>query len=243
VSYRKTVRLALISDLHGNELALEAVISDARRTGVEQFLCLGDVATLGPRPSAVLGRLMDLGCACILGNHDEFMLDAPLVRTYSEYPTIVASVDATREALSAKELAFIQGFSRTLKLEDVFAYHGTPRSNMENLLATTPAQEVDTMLGSARARVYVGGHTHLQLVRQHHGTFIVNPGSLGMPFRDVISNGPPVILPHAEYAVIDVEPRRIGVELRRVELERSALAAQIDGWDNPLAASLAAVYA
>ncbi|MBI2962793.1 MAG: metallophosphoesterase family protein [Deltaproteobacteria bacterium] len=237
------MRLALISDLHGNELALEVVLADARRQGYDQIVCLGDVATLGPRPSPVLARLRDLACPCILGNHDEFMLDAALVRTYTEVPLVVASVDATREALSAGDLAFLRSFRRSLALDDVFLYHGTPRSNMEDLLATTPAERVDEMLDGERAKVLAGGHTHLPMLRQHRGMLIVNPGSLGQPFRERATGDAPVILSHAEYAIVDVRAGGIGVDLRRVPLDWRSLASQIDGWDNPLAAALRANYA
>lgn len=237
------MRLALISDLHANELALDAVLADARRAGFDQLVCLGDVATLGPRPDAVLDRLRDLGCPCILGNHDEFMLDDALIHRYSESPLIVSSVDATRAALSADALAFIRTFERTMTLDDVFLYHGTPRSNMEDLLSTTPAELVDQMLAGHRALVMVGGHTHLQMLRQHHGILLVNTGSLGMPFREYASGGPPVILPHAEYAIVEVRGDGASVELRRVVLDSQALASQVDGWDNPLAVPLRASYA
>jgi predicted phosphodiesterase len=91
--------------------------------------------------------------------------------------------------------------------------------------------------------VFVGGHTHLQMLRQHRGTPIVNPGSLGQPFREFTGGkSPPTILSHAEYAIVEVGPSGVGVELRRLELERGALAAQIDGWDNPLAEPLRASY-
>ena len=236
------MRLALISDLHANELALDAVLADARRAGYDQLVCLGDVATLGPRPGAVLACLRTLGCRCILGNHDEFMLDVALIHSYSESALIVSSVDATRAALSTDDLAFIGTFERTLALDDVLLYHGTPRSNLEDLLATTPAERVDEMLDGKRARVLAGGHTHLQMLRQHHGMLIVNAGSLGMPFREYASGGPPVILAHAEYAIVDVEPAGVSVDLRRVALDRKALASQVDGWDNPLAAPLRASY-
>src|SRR3954468_20883448 len=66
------MRIALISDVHGSELALNAVLADIARTGVDQIVCLGDTATLGPRPREVLERLAELRCICILGNHDEF---------------------------------------------------------------------------------------------------------------------------------------------------------------------------
>ncbi len=236
------MRIALISDLHANELAVDAVLADARRAGYDQLVCLGDVATLGPRASVVLARLRDLGCACILGNHDEFMLDPPLVRSYSESPLVVSSVDATRAALSPEDLAFIRTFVRTLALDDLFVYHGTPRSNMEDLLPTTSPERVDEMLDGKRAVVLAGGHTHLQMLRQHRGMLIVNAGSVGIPIREYAAGGPPVILPHAEYAIVDARSDGVSVDLRRVPLDRHALATQIDGWDNPLAPSLRASY-
>ena len=135
------------------------------------------------------------------------------------------------------------GFSRTLAFGDVFLYHGTPRSNMEDLLADTPASQVDEMLGGTRALVFAGGHTHVQMVRQHRGLLLVNPGSLGLPFREYVSGGPPVILGHAEYAIVEVRPQGVRVDVRRVALERRSLAAQLDGWTNPLAPMLRGAYA
>jgi predicted phosphodiesterase len=235
------MRIALISDLHGNALALDAVLAEARGA-FDRLVCLGDVATLGPRPAQVLARLREIGCPCILGNHDEFMLDARLIHSYSEFPTVVASVDATRDALSADDLAFIRGFPRTLAIGEMFLFHGTPRSNTENLLAVTPPDQVDEMLDGNRALVFAGGHAHLQMLRQHRGMLIVNPGSLGMPFREFTSGGPPVILPHAEYAIVDLHKSGVSVDLRRIALDRTELASQLDGWDNPLAPSLRALY-
>src|SRR5262245_16313658 len=101
------MRVALISDLHANVVALEAVLADARRLGVDRIVCLGDVATLGPRPGEMLARLRDLGCPCIMGNHDEFLLEPELIRGYSEARVIVDSVDWCRAELSTGELDFV----------------------------------------------------------------------------------------------------------------------------------------
>jgi predicted phosphodiesterase len=71
------MRIALISDIHGNEVALEAVLKDIKKAGVDQIACLGDVVALGPLPVAVLQMIQDLDCPCVLGNHDAFMIDPP----------------------------------------------------------------------------------------------------------------------------------------------------------------------
>ena len=168
------MRVALISDLHANEPALEAVLRDTRVQGVDQVVCLGDVATLGPRPDEILARLRDLGCVCILGNHDEFLFDEALIHNHTEAPVIIDSVDWCRSRVSAADLDFVRGFHRTWELPlegetSLFLFHGSARSNMEDLLATTPPELVDEMLAGRRAAVLAGGHTHVQMLRQHRG--------------------------------------------------------------------------
>src|SRR6185369_9306433 len=145
------MRVALISDLHANAVALAAVLEDIERVGVDEVICLGDVATLGPRPDIVLDTLRQLGCTCILGNHDEFMLDAQLIHTYTEAPVVVDAVDWCRNRLSLSDLDFIRTFKKTFEVAldgkaKLFLFHGSPRSNMEDLLATTPADLLDEML-------------------------------------------------------------------------------------------------
>jgi putative phosphoesterase len=240
------MRVALISDLHGNLVALRAVLDEIRASNVDRLVCLGDVATLGPAPREVLETLAELRCPCILGNHDEFLLDEDLIRSYTEAPPVVAAVDACRSGLGAGELAFVATFTRTLDLDldgaTLGLFHGSPRSNMEDLLATTPAEALDEALGDARPTVMAGGHTHLQMLRQHQGALLVNPGSLGMPFESYAQGGPPRILPHAEYAIVESSEGRVGVTLRRVPLDRRALLDALAGWDNPLRDYLADQY-
>jgi putative phosphoesterase len=221
-------RIALISDIHSNELALRAVLRDIRRTGVDQVVCLGDIATLGPQPNAVIDILAELGCPCIMGNHDEFLLDPQLVHTYSQSPGIVASVDWSRSRLSGNEIEFLRGFERDreIALEReamLYVFHGSPRSNMEDVLATTPAEALDEMLAGATATVMAGGHTHIQMLRQHHGHLLVNPGSVGLAFKDYVNGGAPTILSHAEYAIVEGAGGTIEVSLRRVFLDRDKL--------------------
>jgi predicted phosphodiesterase len=242
------MRIALISDLHANVPALEAVLRDARDQGADRIVCLGDVATLGPRPRELLDMLRDLGCACIMGNHDEFLIDPPLIQKYTEAKIVVDSVDWCRDRMAAADLAFLSGFVRTLEIPlegeaSLFLFHGTVRSNMENLLATTPAGEVDEMLSGRRATVLSGGHTHLQMMRQHRGMLIVNPGSVGLPFREYMAGGAPTLLPDAEYAIVESSRAGTGVILRRVPVDKRDLLAACSGSDLPLTPMLRAAYA
>ncbi|HYQ03829.1 MAG TPA: metallophosphoesterase family protein [Polyangiaceae bacterium] len=241
------MRVALISDLHGSEFALNAVLADIARTGVDQIVCLGDVVTLGPRPREVLGRLAELGCICILGNHDEFMLDEQLTHKYSEVPIIIEAVDWCRAQLSAGDLKFIASFSPRFELKlnnsgTLLLFHGTPGSNTTDLLATTPAEQVDEMLGGRKATVMAGGHTHLQMLRQHRGILIVNPGSVGLAFKEHAFGREPILLPHAEYAVIEAMDGDISVSLRRVPLDKSELREAASAVNHPLKAWMTRMY-
>jgi putative phosphoesterase len=243
------MRTALISDLHGNAVALEAVLRDIGRVGVDQLVCLGDVATLGPAPGAVIATLARLGCPCVLGNHDAFLLDPDLIHSYkaaTEAPVIVAAVDACRADLGSAELDFLRTFRPTLEIDmdgaTLSLFHGSPRSHMEDLLATTPADDVDQALGGRRATVMAGGHTHIQMLRQHRGTLLVNPGSLGLPFETYVAGGPPRVLAHAEYATVESVRGAVAVTLHRVPLDRGELVAAVGGWDNPLRAYLLQQY-
>jgi putative phosphoesterase len=242
------MRIALISDLHGNIVSLEATLADIDRRGVDEIVCLGDVATLGPRPNDVIEILERRGCRCVLGNHDDFMLDEELIRSYTDVPIVVDAVDWCRDRLSKDEIAFLSRFEENIPVElgknaTAFWFHGSPRSHMEDLLATTPPELLDEALCGSRATVLAGGHTHIQMLRQHHGMLLVNPGSVGMPFREYACGGPPHILPHAEYAIVDASEGSVGVTLCRVDVDRDRLRREAAASDNPICRALENSYA
>jgi putative phosphoesterase len=241
------MRVALISDLHANAVALQAVLDDIARTGVDQIVCLGDVATLGPRPSAVLETLEHLECPCILGNHDEFLTDSELIKRYTDTPVVVDSVDWCREKLSADELDFLTTFRASMEIPladnvTLFLFHGTPRSHMEDLVATTPAEDVDVMLEGHKAAVMAGGHTHIQMMRQHRGSLIVNPGSVGAPFKEYTRGRAPTLMPHAEYAIVSGADEGVSVDLRRVAVDKRAMRKAVLDTDLPIGESLVQHY-
>ncbi len=242
------MRIALISDLHANEVALQAVLADIAKVGCDEIVCLGDVATLGPRPSAVIETIEARCRRFILGNHDDFMLDPRLIHTYTEVPVVVHAVEWCRERLSAAEVAFLGTFQASLEIpldgkSNLVLFHGTLRSHMEDLLATTPPDEVDAMLLGRSGTVMAGGHTHLQMLRQHRGILLVNPGSVGLPFKEHVSGRAPTLLDHAEYATVEAVNGSIGVQLRRVAVDKHAMAAAIAATDNPLREGLLHEYA
>ncbi|MCI0336664.1 MAG: metallophosphatase family protein [Acidobacteria bacterium] len=241
------MRIALISDLHANEVALNAVLNNINRAGVDQIVCLGDVATLGPLPRSVIQTLRNLECLCILGNHDEFLINPELIHTYTEIPVIIEAVDWCRSQLSGEELGFIRTFQPGAEIllderSKLLLFHGSPRSHMVDILSTTPPDELDQLLAGHQATVMAGGHTHIQMLRQHRGMLIVNPGSVGLPFKEYVAGRAPTVMSYAEYAIVEAVNGEISVNLRRVSLDKSALRESVRACDNPLRGMLLEQY-
>ena len=242
-----TTRIALISDLHANEHALARVLADAHDAGVDGVACLGDVCTLGPRPREVLAMIREHASWFIMGNHDEYMFRPELLGKHSDAPVVVSAVAWCRAALGSADLAFVRTFAARAEIHlgggaALLLYHGSPDSNTTNLLADVPATTLDRCFGGEGATVFAGGHTHLQMLRQHCGRLVVNPGSVGMPFESFPKGGPPVVMPHAEYAIVEARAGNVRIELRRVLLDRDALIAQMDGYTEEMAGFLLSQY-
>lgn len=220
-----------MSDIHANGIALDAVLDDIANAGVDEIVCLGDVATLGPQPQQALETLAATSARCVAGNHDAYLLHPGLVENYTDEPLVIASVLWCREQLDRDHLDIVAGFVPELEIDlggglTLLAVHGSPRSNTDDVLATTPPDELERMLcdRTDTAHVIASGHTHIQMLRRHGETLLVNPGSIGMPFAHHTGGGPPVFLRHAEYAILDAADGAVTVSLRRLPYDTAAVA-------------------
>ena len=231
-------RVALISDIHGNGVALGAVLADWERRGGGGVVCLGDATGGGPQPDEVLTRLRELDCRMVRGNADDWLLSGlPKAGGDADSESLEQIVVWARERLSDANRAFLRRLPLTLEFAldggtRVLAFHGTPRGTTERLLHTMPDSVLAERLGDQAATVLAGGHTHLQGVRSYRGALLLNPGSVGVPVRgEPIENWLPDesgwVPGHAEYAVVESERGGLAVTLVRVpvdveELRRSA---------------------
>jgi putative phosphoesterase len=219
------VRTALIADIHGNVVALRAVLEDLR-SRADRIVCLGDVAATGPQPAEAVEAVAELGCSVVMGNTDEWLLDPADEAIEDDDTRRIAEIDLwAREQLTGDHLAELQRYQPRIELDGLVCYHGSPRSNTEAILSTTPDPELAQMVAGYERRVMAGGHTHVAMLRRFRESLVINPGSVGMPFEQTAPErfrNPP----WAEYAVVDgaeVDFRRVAVDVGAItEAARSS---------------------
>lgn len=220
------MRVALISDIHGNLHALDAVLAELERESYDRLVCLGDVA-VGPQPREALARVRDLGCPVVMGNWDAAFVDGMPPAGDDVMQKLVDVGAFWADSLTAEDRDFIRTFVSTLEVgleggDTLLCYHGSPRSYNDWLFAATPDEEVDVMLGGFDAQLMAGGHTHLQMLRRRERTVLLNPGSVGLPFRrwwpSTIRIGP-----WAEYGLITVTDGELTIDLRRTRYDVDAM--------------------
>lgn len=239
-----TLRIALISDIHSNLEALQAVLSDIESARVDRIYCLGDVVGYGPNPRECIDRLA--GCdLCILGNHDLALLDEPYQEGFT--PKARQALVWTRKVLfdpsaprSGNHVrSFYQRFVETHREDGVLYVHGSPRRPVEEYIFPGDINFPAKMGALFRLveRVCFVGHTHLPGIFLESLSFlapqevpegftlpaeekvIVNIGSVGQP-RD--GN------PAASYVIFERdEGGRARVEFRRVPYDVEATMAKI----------------
>jgi predicted phosphodiesterase len=233
------MRIAAIADIHGNLAALDAVLADIAKHGVDMTVNLGDIVSGPLQPSETADRLMPLGHPTIRGNHDRQVL-APASAQMGASDRFAANCLRTDQA------AWLAGLPETLRLSGgILMVHGTPASDLAYFLETidrhgfrpaTPA-EIEGRAGPDPARLILCGHSHLQrLARTGDGRFIVNPGSVGLPayddglpFPHKVESGSP----HARYALIDMQAGEITVEFVSVAYDWQMAAATAEANGRP----------
>ena len=179
---------ALISDIHGDARAFEAVLSELARLRVDDAVVLGDVAQGGDEPAAVLDRLAELGWPVILGNADHFLLEVPTETNEELSDAQLARREWSLARLEERHLAQIRAFHPTYARDGLLAFHGSPRHFEDVLLPETDDLSPWQVDGYA---LLAGGHTHRQWTRQIGDALYVNPGA--------------VMSSPAEFAIVDGE--------------------------------------
>lgn len=216
------MRLAVISDVHGNRLALDAVLADIALQGVDATVCLGDHVSGPLDPTGAADRIMALDGPVIRGNHDRWLVD----RVGKELDPVDRF---TLMRLKASHRAWLEAMPATAVVGgEVFLCHGTPTSDntvwLDNYWydrQTTLPSEDSIMRHAAGVDypVMLCGHTHVaRSVRLRDGRLIVNPGSVGLQ----LVHGSP----DARYAIVERRDGRWFTSIRTVPYDHDAAAEQ-----------------
>jgi predicted phosphodiesterase len=221
-------RIAVLSDVHANAVALRAVIADLDSHGAEEIVVAGDLIGFGPSPSEVVDLLVARGARVIRGNWEADYVAALATGVPDEWRADPnkAPLLWTLDRLGAERRAYLAALPDRLAPvpgdSTVLVVHGTPRSFREGVLPTTPDEEVVAAFAGESAALCFVGHTHLAMDRVVGNRRVVNPGSVGLP-TDGDSR--------AAYALVDLsaDGDTLAVEQRRVAYDLDAAIAAYDG--------------
>ena len=208
------MRIALLSDIHANLYALEAVLHDAQHRSIDRYVLLGDTVYFGLYPRKTLDLLETLDpLVFIKGNTDANIEDIEEVRVTSAFESYLVDVALfTRDALSEEQRRMLQNcpISLETQLEErtMLFCHGSPYSFTDSLLPEGKTEpEVSEKIASEHAELILCGHTHRPgdfSVSDHR---VINPGGIGYSF-----NGDT----RAHYAILDTREKAVGVEFLQV---------------------------
>ncbi len=234
----RIMKIAVASDIHGNVLALEAVLADLERQGgADHIVVTGDMVAYGPTPNEVFAILRKLPHAHFLqGNTDRYLLEKNYPSTGGDEwkDKLLLSFRWTAEHMGAEVLHFLETLPLSLSIREgnwrLLAVHASPRSDEEGLTIATSDDDFDRMgIDPTLVDLLVCGHTHVPLDRTIKGVRVVNVGSVGLPFDGI---------PRACYALVTVTPgaaTSTEVALRRVTYDVEKVVEQFYTANHPAA--------
>jgi len=207
------VKIAVLADIHANLHALEAVIQDAERRGIEVFLNAGDLIGFGPFPNEVVEFLHSKNVTSVVGN-----FDIEVVKNHVKGKGAKGiALEFAKKELSKPCESYLLSLPREFRFEidgqKLLMVHGSPESIEEHLYRDSAVEQLKTLAAAAKAEIVIVGHSHEQFRREVNGVSFINPGSVGRP-----GDGNP----KAAYAILSIVP--FNVEFVRLDYDVAAAA-------------------
>jgi predicted phosphodiesterase len=221
-------RLAVLTDLHGNLPALEAIIADMAQYAPDAVVVCGDLINLAPYSADVLARIFDLGWAAIRGNHEFYLLDHDTPRQPARWHdyTTPRWLRATIPPALQRRVAALPD-TLTLYYPDappLRVMHGLPHTHWDGIYPSTPDAEVIAHLRAIAEETVVFGHVHLRQERWlragERAWHIINPGSAGLPLDGGAGSAP--------YAILDGDSDGWRASYHRPAYDNTALLAAME---------------
>lgn len=208
------MRLAVLSDIHGNLEALETVIRHLKSKKIDYWVCPGDIIGYGPFPNECIQLVKDSFKYIIMGNHDKACID-DVNRNISAFnPYAYKALLWTTRKLTKESKRFLAELplTETIKIETInlVMFHGSPFHPLDEYVDPSyPTSRLDYYIQSTGANILILGHTHVPMIYKSKGSGkLLNPGSVGQP-RDGD--------PQASVAIIKVEEDNVDIEIYRVK--------------------------
>ncbi len=236
------MKLAFISDIHGNYHALEAVLLDIATIKADKIYVLGDLVFKGSMPAECVRRIRKLDTVVIQGNIDELvgcnLIQPGFAKTEERKAALLAEMEWTRSRLTPEELDYLAGLPFFHEEEPVKGLrfrmvHANPRNLLDAVLPTDNPDEVTArMFEGTEAVIALYGHIHVPYVLHNGGKAVANTGSVGLPFDGNTA---------ASYAVLEIDEPYAGsapvfsLGIRRVPYDVEAAVRAFEGSEHPFA--------
>ncbi len=218
------MRVAILSDIHGNMQALEAVMKDIKENKCEKVLCLGDLAMAGPQPDKAIDFVREQNnWEIIQGNTDKMIADfSPeiLENAKNNFPVMGNALADDVQLLDNDRKKFLKHLPAQKELEiegvKILLVHGSPRRNNEDILPNQPLSKIEEILEGVSADLIFCGHTHIPAGYQtNKRQTVVNVGSVGRPMTKD---------PKSCYVIADFENGGFSIEHRFIDYDRDLAA-------------------
>ena len=213
------MRVAVISDIHANLIALEAVLKDIEQENCEHIICLGDLVLAGPQPKETLEFIQQQNWTIVQGNTDKLIVDygQDIIGMLKEnYPVMANALVDDINYITEDDKKFLEELAPMIFADidgvKILFVHGSPRANNENILPGRPLDEIEEIIADTEADLILCGHTHIPCGYQtNKKQTVVNVGSVGRPMTPS---------PLACYVVVDSENGIFNVRHKFVDYDR-----------------------
>lgn len=225
------LRIAFISDIHGNAVALESVLADIEKKQVDEVYVLGDIAYRGPEPKKSIQLVQSLQTEVLKGNADEWIVRG--VRQGEVPAAAFHMMNEEREwivsKLDKKDIHYLDGLKKELTLDiegmKIHAFHATPSSLFDVVLPGVTDEVVkNRLMQKEDADIYIYAHIHKPFIKYLEGKIVINTGSVGLPFDGVRK---------ASYAVVEINDGSLSTSIERVSYDYEKVIKQFEELQYP----------
>ena len=208
----KMTKIALISDIHSNLEAFEAVLKEIKKLKIKKTFCLGDIVGYGANPNECVDLIRNNKIISVKGNHDH---EATLLENVEWFIDVAReAILWTKKQLTDKNKNFLKNLPASLEFENVLLVHGSPRDNIyDYILQDMEDYDYAEFFSLAGKDVIACGLSHVQFVKEFNSKLILNPGSVGQP-RDLNRD--------AAFCIFDIKSLKIDFKRVRYNIEKAA---------------------